>query len=251
MLLAFTLPANLSSQKCLTWVLFIWPLVTEELCQPWLMKLKILFFPDTFYFMFFSFKLFYFVLGYGRLTMFRQFKVNSEVTQPFIYMCPFFPKLPSHPGCHVTPSRVLQIHLTFHWMLLKSPRYSRCRERNISLLNSRPGILMELKKWDLRAKGLFVSLNSSHIMLWPSSVCSLSLTHLHTHTHLKFHLYTILYTLICIIVFLFYSIFLYYFRMLIVDPLLLNVERKPTIFISRLTVESCVMTDSFKNLKLS
>ena len=165
-------------------------------------------------------------------------------------MHPFFPKLPSHPGCHITLSRVPQICPTFHWMLLKSPRYSRCRERNILLLNSRPGILMELKKWDLRAKDCLYP-STPHILCCDLQMCILSHTYAHTHTHLKFHLCTILYILICTIVFLFYSIFLYYFRLLIVDPLLLNIEHKPTEFISRLPVKSCVMTDSFKNYKLS
>ena len=31
---------------------------------------------------------------------------NSQGTQPFIYMYLFSPKLPSHPGCHITSSRV-------------------------------------------------------------------------------------------------------------------------------------------------
>ena len=34
------------------------------------------------------------------------FKVNSEGTQPYIYMYPFSPKLPSHPGSHITLHRV-------------------------------------------------------------------------------------------------------------------------------------------------
>ena len=49
---------------------------------------------------------FYFVLGYSRLTMLWQFQVNSEGTQPHIYVRPFSPKRPSQPGCHVTSSRV-------------------------------------------------------------------------------------------------------------------------------------------------
>ena len=32
--------------------------------------------------------------------------LNSKGTQPYIYMYPFFAKLFSHPGCHVTLSRV-------------------------------------------------------------------------------------------------------------------------------------------------
>ena len=34
------------------------------------------------------------------------FKLNSKGTQPYIYMYPFSPKLPSHPGCCITLSRV-------------------------------------------------------------------------------------------------------------------------------------------------
>jgi len=33
-------------------------------------------------------------------------QVNTEGTQPHVYMYPFSPKLPSHPGRHVTSSRV-------------------------------------------------------------------------------------------------------------------------------------------------
>ena len=46
------------------------------------------------------------MLGYSQLTMLWQFQVNSKGTQPYIFLDPFFPKLPSHPGCHVTISRV-------------------------------------------------------------------------------------------------------------------------------------------------
>ena len=49
---------------------------------------------------------FYFVLGHSQLTMVKQFQVNCEGTQPYINMYPFSPKLPSHPGCHITLSRV-------------------------------------------------------------------------------------------------------------------------------------------------
>ena len=41
-------------------------------------------------------------MGYSRLTMVWQFQVNSEETRPYICMGPFSPKLPSHPGCHIT-----------------------------------------------------------------------------------------------------------------------------------------------------
>ena len=39
------------------------------------------------------------------LTRLWWFQVNSKGTQPYVYMYPFFPKLPSHPGCHITLSR--------------------------------------------------------------------------------------------------------------------------------------------------
>ena len=32
--------------------------------------------------------------------------MHRRVTQPYIYMYPFSPKLSSHPGCHITLSRV-------------------------------------------------------------------------------------------------------------------------------------------------
>ena len=34
------------------------------------------------------------------------FKWTANRTQPHIHMCPFAPKLPSHPGCHITLNRV-------------------------------------------------------------------------------------------------------------------------------------------------
>ncbi|KAB0345544.1 hypothetical protein FD754_022470 [Muntiacus muntjak] len=37
--------------------------------------------------------------------------MNIEGTQPYIYVYPFFPKLPSHPGCHITSSRQIQQHV--------------------------------------------------------------------------------------------------------------------------------------------
>ena len=39
-------------------------------------------------------------------TMLWLFQVDSKGTQPYIYMYPFFPKLPSHLGRHITLSRV-------------------------------------------------------------------------------------------------------------------------------------------------
>ena len=48
----------------------------------------------------------YFLLGYSWLAVLWYFQVNSQGTQPYTYMYPFSPKLPSHPGCHITLSRV-------------------------------------------------------------------------------------------------------------------------------------------------
>ena len=49
----------------------------------------------------------FFVLVYSRLKMLPLFQVDKEGTQLYIiYMYPFFPKLPSHLGCHITLSRV-------------------------------------------------------------------------------------------------------------------------------------------------
>ena len=45
-------------------------------------------------------------MGYNELPMLLWFQMNSKGPQPYIYMCPFFHKLPSHPGCHTTLSRV-------------------------------------------------------------------------------------------------------------------------------------------------
>ena len=52
------------------------------------------------------FKTFYFTLEYTWLTMLHQLQVDSKRTQPYTYTYPFSPKLPSHPGCHMTLSRV-------------------------------------------------------------------------------------------------------------------------------------------------
>ena len=49
------------------------------------------------------FKISYFILEYSQLTML----VVSKGSQPSICMYPFFPKLPSHPDCHIALSRVL------------------------------------------------------------------------------------------------------------------------------------------------
>ena len=46
------------------------------------------------------------VLEYSQLTMLWLFRVNSEETQPDIHMYPCSSKLASHPGCHITLSRV-------------------------------------------------------------------------------------------------------------------------------------------------
>ena len=50
----------------------------------------------------------YFVLEYSHLTMLWQFQVNSKGTQSYTFTYPFSPKFPSHPGCHIILSRVLQ-----------------------------------------------------------------------------------------------------------------------------------------------
>ena len=50
---------------------------------------------------------FYFILEYSwSITVLCYFQVDSKGTQPYLYMYPFSPKLPSHPGCHMTLSRV-------------------------------------------------------------------------------------------------------------------------------------------------
>ena len=32
--------------------------------------------------------------------------MDSKGTQPYVYVYPFSPRLPSHPGCHIALSRV-------------------------------------------------------------------------------------------------------------------------------------------------
>ena len=54
----------------------------------------------------FFFLMFYFALEYSQLTTLLQFQVDSKGTEPHVYMSPFSSKHPSHPGCHVTLSRV-------------------------------------------------------------------------------------------------------------------------------------------------
>ena len=54
----------------------------------------------------FFFKTFNFILGNSQLTMLWQFQVDSKGTQPYTYVYPFSPKLPSYPGCHIPLSRV-------------------------------------------------------------------------------------------------------------------------------------------------
>ena len=44
-------------------------------------------------------------MEYGQLTMLWQPQAKSKGTQPYIYMHPFSPKLPSHLGYHITLSR--------------------------------------------------------------------------------------------------------------------------------------------------
>ena len=54
----------------------------------------------------FFFLTFYFILEYSRLTMLWYFQADSQGTQPYIYVYPLSSKLLSHPGCHITLSRV-------------------------------------------------------------------------------------------------------------------------------------------------
>ena len=62
-----------------------------------------------FFFKFMQFILllsFYFILEYSWLTMLWYFEVDRKGTQAYIYIYPFYLKLPSSPGCHITLSRV-------------------------------------------------------------------------------------------------------------------------------------------------
>ena len=69
--------------------LFIYCIFTEKSCLilPW------------FWIRLLKKKPFYFILGYSQLTMLAQFQVDSKGTQPYTYIYPISPKLPSHPGC--------------------------------------------------------------------------------------------------------------------------------------------------------
>ena len=58
-------------------------------------------------FIFCVFLTFYFILEHSQLTVSWSFQVDSQGTQPSIYMYPFCPKLPSHPSCHITLSSFL------------------------------------------------------------------------------------------------------------------------------------------------
>ena len=58
----------------------------------------------------------YFLLGYSWLAVLWYFQVNSQGTQPYTYMYPFSPKLPSHPGCRITLSRV-PYAIQWSWMV--------------------------------------------------------------------------------------------------------------------------------------
>ena len=59
-----------------------------------------------FYFLKLFNKAFYFVLEYSQLATLWQSQVDSKGTLPYIHMYPFSCKLPSHPSCHITLSRV-------------------------------------------------------------------------------------------------------------------------------------------------
>ena len=54
------------------------------------------------FFLFFKFS---FVLKYRHLTTSWYFQGKSERAQQYMYLHPFSPKLPSHPGCHITLGR--------------------------------------------------------------------------------------------------------------------------------------------------
>ena len=50
--------------------------------------------------------------------------VNSKGTHPYVFLYPFSPKLPSHPGCHITLSRV---HCARQYVLVGYPfQIQRC-----------------------------------------------------------------------------------------------------------------------------
>ena len=48
---------------------------------------------------------FLFCIGVEPVCKCSWFQGDSKGTQPYTYMCPLYPKLPSGPGCHITPSR--------------------------------------------------------------------------------------------------------------------------------------------------
>ena len=52
----------------------------------------------------------YFVLGCSRWTRLGQFQMDSKGAWPYIYMYPISLKLPSHPGCHTTLSRITCVY---------------------------------------------------------------------------------------------------------------------------------------------
>ena len=62
---------------------------------------------------------FYFVSGCSQLRTLPWFQMNSEGTQPYAYTYLFSPKLPSHPGCHVTWAEFPVLHrgplMLIHW----------------------------------------------------------------------------------------------------------------------------------------
>ena len=62
--------------------------------------------PSDTYFRPHFFLTFYFVLGYSQLITLSQLQVNSAGIQPYIYINPFSPSIPSHLGCHIALSRV-------------------------------------------------------------------------------------------------------------------------------------------------
>lgn len=59
--------------------------------------------------------------------MLQQFQVNNKGTQLYVHMYPFSPKLPSHPGCHMTLSRIQQTGVFKYPLGVTS--FSSCRSR--------------------------------------------------------------------------------------------------------------------------
>ena len=75
---------------------------------------------------FLLFKLFVLYWGlYSQLTMLWKFQVDDKGTQSHVYIYPFSPKFPFHPGCHLTLSRVPCAVLYSRSLLVICLKYSR------------------------------------------------------------------------------------------------------------------------------